>query len=116
MRIYEKTLITISTDELSNPKEIKFQTDSTSEDLLSCNEVKSADDIFPVATTAVSMGNITNGKFIYAKPTLDCTLVLSGENVALRAGKASKIWANFTSVSIIEAVAPNAIELVIAGD
>lgn len=116
MRVYDKSLLLISEDEVSVPKQIRFQSDATVEDLTSVNEVRVATDIFPIATTVVSMGNIAAGKFIFAKPTLDCTLVLGGENISLRAGKESKIWADFTTVSIIETTAPNEITLVIAGD
>lgn len=116
MRIYEKSLVTISEDASSSPDQILFQNNRTEEDLLSCSECKNTSDIFPIATTVVSMGNITAGKYIFVKPTLDCTLVLSGENIALTAGKVFSGWCEFTSVSIIEAVAPNKIMMVIAGD
>lgn len=116
MRIYEETLIKISADEISAPKEIRFQTDSTTEDTSTFNEIQTLDAIFPVGTTVVSMGSIAAAKFLYIKPTLTCTAVISGEQLVLRAGKENKMWVDFTTLSIIEATANNFISLVIAGD
>lgn len=116
MRIHEETLILISEDEISVPKEIRFKTDSSNSDTDSLNEIVSLETIFPIATTVVNMGNIAAGKFLYIKPTLTCTAVVGGESLVLRAGKENKLWIDFTSLSIIEANAPNLISIVIAGD
>lgn len=116
MRIYEKSQILISKDEVSDPQQIRFESIMTDTDVLTCNESKTIEDTFPIATTSVNMGNIAQGKLIIIKPTGNCTLVLDSEEIDLRGGKESKIWATFTTVSIIEAVAPNEISICIAGD
>lgn len=116
MRIYENNQMVISKDEVSNPQQVRFQSAFSDTDVLTCQESKTIEDTFPIATTPVDMGNIAQGKLIVVKPTGDCTLVLDSQNIALRGGKESKIWADFTTVSIIEATAPNEISMCIAGD
>lgn len=116
MRIYESSNIVVSKDEVANPTQVRFESSFTEADVLTCNESKTIEDTFPIATTAVDMGNIAAGKLIVIKPTGDCTLLLDAQEIALKGGKESKIWASFATVSIVEATAPNEISILIAGD
>lgn len=72
---------------------------------------------FPVATTVVGMGQVGTGKFLYIKPTANVTAVFDGgaETHVFLAGKASRIWMNFSALSLTVSGSANIIQVVIAG-
>jgi hypothetical protein len=116
MRIYESNTITISEDNSTDPQQILFKDVSEVADILSLTECRNVSETFPVATTAVSMGNITAGNFIWCKPTNACSLVIDGQIIPIAAGKVTKMWCNFAALSVTVTTAVNKIQLIIAGD
>lgn len=99
-RYYEKTTITISEDTSSQPKQIRFADESEDTDILSLTKVRDLVDTYPVGSNALSLGQITTGKFVWIKPSADVTLVIEGQNLKCKAGKASKLWTEFTTLAI----------------
>ncbi len=116
MRIQDKSTFLISEDNVSDPQNILFKEVLDVVDTTSVTEVRNASETFPVGVNVISLGNIAAGKLIYVKPTAACVMTIGGETISLRAGKVSKIWADFTTLTITVSTASNKIALVIAGD
>lgn len=116
MRIQEKGIIILSDDSSSDPKQIRFRSEQDAIDTALLIESKTLQESFPVGTTSISLGNISQGRFLYVKPEAACVATIDGQTLSLRAGKASSIWADFTTLSITVTGTPNKIVLVVAGE
>lgn len=117
LQIIDNVAITLSNDAGTNPqsilmKEVLAVTDSSS--LTQAEEIKQN---FPVGVTVVNMGQVATGKFLYIKPTANVTVIFDGgaETHVFLAGKASRIWMNYTAMSLTVSGSANFIQLVIAG-
>ena len=116
LRVLEEIKVLISEDNVSVPTEIKYQTDTSVVDTTSITECVDSSSTFPIGTTVVPLGNIAAGKVLIIKPTTACQVDIGGEVISLRANKRSIIWADFTAVSIIQALVTNSISILIGGD
>jgi hypothetical protein len=116
MRIQDKSIILLSEDLSTDPKQIRFKSDSEDIDISSLVQSKTVQEVLPVGIHNISLGNISQGKFLYVKPRNACVVSLDGQNISLIANKTSKFWANFTQVTLEVSGEPNSIVLVIAGD
>lgn len=102
MRFYETTQIQISDDISNAPQNIKFQDSQADTDITSLKHTHDGSDAYPVGTTSVPMGQITTGLFLWLKPALDVGIILSGGSpITIKGGKATKMWASFTSLQIV---------------
>lgn len=99
-RYQEKTQIIISEDVSNQPKQIRFSDESEDVDVTSLTKFRDLVDNYPVGSNALSLGQITQGKFIWIRPAADVTLVVDSQNIKLKAGKASKLWTEFTTLAI----------------
>lgn len=116
MRISEKVTILLSEDATNDPKQIRFKSESEIIDIASLKNSKTIQETLPVGVQTISLANITQGRYVYVKPKNACVISIDGQTLALRAGKASTIWADFTSLTITISSEPNDIVLVVAGD
>lgn len=118
MQLKDKIDHRLSVDTGSSPQDLLLKKYEELTDTTLLLEAVQVDQPFPVATTVVSMGTIAQGKWIYVKPTADCSLIFNGglEQRQFRAGKASRLWMNFTAVSVVVTGAINQIHIVIAGE
>lgn len=123
LRFYDKQKITISEDASVEPKLIRCQEESEVTDVTTLSEVVTRQETFPVGTHVISLGNISQGKFLMIKPKASTTagtvvMNLDGSLTAhsLRAGKITKMWTNYTSLSLTVAVASVELLIVMAGD
>jgi hypothetical protein len=116
MRLREQAQITLSEDTLTDPKQIRFGEIIDDIDTSLITECVTRVEKFPIGTTAISMGNIAAGKFLYIKPTSDLDIVINtSQTLTLRGGKATKMWVNFTALSLIVSTAAQNVTLVLAG-
>ena len=116
MQLREKAKLTISEDAVTEPKSIRFQEDFEDIDTTLLKEIVVRQETFPIGTHAISLGNISTGKFLYIKPKKDLQVSINGgANQTFRGGKASKLWMTVTSLSIIPTEAQEVI-LVCAGE
>jgi len=117
MQLVDTVQFTLSRDTGSSPQDILSKKYEVSTDATLLTESVTFDQPFPVATTALSMGTIAQGRFIYVKPTSDISIIFNGgaEPIVFRAGKVSKMWINFTAASVVVSGAPVQVNIVIAG-
>jgi hypothetical protein len=101
MRISDKVKLVVSSDTLSDPKLIRLSEDFEDIDTTLLKESVTRQETFPIGTHTIALGNIANAKFLYVKPAKDLQAVINGSAITLRGGKASKMWVNFTALSII---------------
>ena len=116
LRIYENNSVLISEDISTTPKQILFSNSAESTDITSLTEVRNISESFPIGTTAVSMGNMALGNYLWCKPTADCQLDIDGAVLDIKGGKETKIWGDFTAVSVIVVTAANKVQIILAGD
>lgn len=116
MRIYEKISLKISEDASSDPKNIRFaeEVEDTNTELLP--EVVVRQEIFPVGSHNIPLGNIAEGRYLFIKPTAQITFKLNnGTDLTLRAGKVFRAWINFTQLDITVSSNPAQVVLFAAG-
>jgi hypothetical protein len=123
MRYAEQTQIIISEDNSSAPQNVRFSDAITDVDTTSLAHLHDASDAYPVGTTSVPMGQITLAKYLWIKPAASIQIILSGSTTPLTliAGKATKIWGNYTSLQIVvptgttNTLTPPQVSIVIGG-
>lgn len=117
MQLVDTIQFTLSRDTGSSPQDILSKKYEASTDSTNLVESVTFDQPFPVATTVLSMGTIAQGRFMYIKPAADVSILFNGgvEPIVFRGGKASKMWINFTSASIVVTGAAVQTNIVIAG-
>lgn len=117
MQLKDKIEFTLSNDTGSSPQDIRAKKFEETTDTTLLTETAMFDQPFPVATTALSMGTIAQGRWIYVKAASDVSLLFNGgvEPIVFRGGKASRMWINFTAVSIVVTGAPIQTNILIAG-
>ena len=116
MRLQEKNFVLLSEDVNTDPKQIRFKSDTDAIDVALLKNSKTIQETLPVGVQAISLSNIVQGRYLYVKPKNACVISIDGQTMSLLAGKASSIWATFTSLSITISGEPNDIVLVIAGE
>ena len=117
MRYYEKSQILLSEDTLSTPKQVRFSEEFEDVDLSLLKESVTRSEAFPVGTHAIGLGNIALGKFLCIKPAADLDVSINGAAVQkFRGGKISKLWIEFTTLSITVSTDPQTVVLVVAGE
>lgn len=123
MRYAEQTQITISEDQSNAPQNIRFEDAVNDVDLTSLAHLHDCSDSFPAGTATIGLGQIAMAKFLWIKPASTIQIILSGSATAitLQAGKASKLWAAFNSLSVVvpnttqNSVTPVAVTIVVGG-
>ena len=90
-------------EDLSNiPQNLRFSDSISDIDVVSISHLHDGSDGFPIGTTSLSMGQIPTGKYLWIKPASTISIIISNGNpIQLAAGKATKLWANFTSIQIV---------------
>ena len=116
MRLQEKILTLLSEDVSNDPKQVRFKSDSDSVDITTLLKSKTIQEVLPIGVQTISLGSIAQGRYLYVKPKNACVVSIDGQNLSLRAGKTSSVWADFTSLTVTVSGEPNDIVLVIAGD
>lgn len=118
MQLIDVIQLTLSNDNGTNPQSVVKKENTSNTDTALLTELVEFKQPFPVATTALAMGTIAQGRWIYVKPTSDVSLLFNGgaEPIQFRGGKVSRMWINFTAVSVVVSGAPNVVEIVIAGE
>lgn len=117
MRYFEKTQIVLSEDTLQIPKKVRFSEDYEDTDVALLKESITRQETFPIGTMTIPMGNITQGKFLFIKPTNDLQVKLDGgSNHTFRGGKVSKMWVNFSALEITVSTAAQVVVVGIAGE
>ena len=117
MRLLEKTLITLSEDALSEPKQIRLSEDSESIELSLAKECLVRTEVFPVGSHVINLGNITSPKWLFIKPSADISVSLNGNpNLIFRGGKISKLWVTLTTVQISVLTASVTVTIALAGE
>jgi len=117
MRIQDKVDLVISRDVVNEPNQIRLKEVFTDTDIINLKEVALRQETFPVGTHVISLGNITQGKFLYLKPTQDVGVEINGlAAITFRAGKATRMWANVTSLSIVVSTDPQEVLIAVAGE
>jgi hypothetical protein len=116
MRIQEKLLVLLSEDLSSDPKQIRFKSETDSIDVSTLIKSRTIQEILPIGVNTISLGNITQGRYLYVRPKNACVITIDGQSLTLRAAKVTTIWADFTLLTMTISSEPNDIVLVIAGD
>lgn len=116
MRFYEKTQVKISEDSSTDPKRIKFAEDLEDTDVTSLPEIVVRYESFPVGTSAINLGNIATPKLLIVKPTNDVDVEIDGTAYTFKGGKLSKLWIEFSSLSLVVTTTANVVSLVVAGE
>lgn len=113
----------VSEDAASEPKQIRFAEEFETVDVTNLSECITRQESFPVGTHVISLGNIAQAKLLSIKPkasTVSGTVTMSINGslteIPLRAGKVSRLWTTFTSLSITVTGNPVEMLIVIAGD
>jgi len=102
MRYYEKSLIIVSEDNINDPKEIRFKTDSEGSDTTALTKNIDRSDDYATGSHTINMGNITSAKWLYLLPVQDITVKIDGSAtpLSLIKDKPLKGWMKFTSLEI----------------
>lgn len=116
MRFYEKVSLKISEDLSTDPKRIKFAEDLEDIDADNLEEIVSRYESFPVGVHAIPLGNITTPKLLIIKPTADLSVTIDGTAYTFKGGKLSKLWVEFSTLSLTVTTAANVVSLVVAGE
>ena len=108
----------LSEDTTNDPKLMRFSEEFEDVDVALLKESVSRVENFPVGSIAISLGNIAQGKFLYIKPKSDISITLdAGSPIVIRGGKATKMWAAFTALSLtIPGTAGIDVSLLVAGE
>lgn len=113
MKFSETTETLICEDLAVNPKEIRFKEEFEDIELELLVECLVRQETFPIGTYAISLGNIAEGRWLFVKASADLGLSINGgAALTLRGEKTTRLWVNFTSLSIT--VSGNATEVLIA--
>ena len=117
LQIIDNVATTVSNDAGTNPQSILFKEAFSSVDTTSLSQAEEIKMSFPVGVNVVNMGLIATGKYLYIKPTANVTVIFDGgaETHVFLAGKASRLWMNYTGMSLTVSGSANLIELLIAG-
>jgi len=117
LQIIDNVNITLSNDSGTNPQSILFKEAFNSVDTASLLQAEEIKQSFPVGVNVVNMGLIATGKYLYIKPTANVTAIFDGgaETHVFLAGKASRLWMNYTGLSLTVSGSANFVQLVIAG-
>lgn len=114
--------MTISEDTASEPKQIRFSEESEVVDVTNLSECITRQEVFPVGTHAISLGNIALAKLLSIRPKASTvsgsvTMSINGSSaLSLRPGKITRMWTDYTSLSITVAGNPVEVLVVVAGD
>ena len=116
MRLSDQAIIKLSRDAITDPKLIRFSDEATDIDVTLLIESITKDETYPIGTTAINMGNIVTGRWLWIRPSANIGLIINGgAALNLRANKTSRMWLDFTAVSLVVTGAPAQISVVIAG-
>lgn len=117
MKFLETSTITISQDSVQSPTQIRFSDTISDTDTASILKSVTIQTEFPAGTHAIDLGQITTGKLLLIKPTANMTMNLDAADTdyTLKAGKMSKLWADFTSLSITVSGAAQTISIFVGG-
>lgn len=117
LRLNDNMSLTLSRDISSSPQDIIMKhVENVNEDVL-LTEAAELDQPLPVATNVFPMGTIATGRFLYIKPAANVSLIFNGgtEQILIRGGKVTRLWADFTSLDIVVTGAPVQVHAVVAG-
>ena len=116
LQIIDNVAITLSNDAGTNPQSIIFKELANSTDAVSLTQAEEFKENFPVGVNVIPMGQLGTGKFLYIKPTANVTAIFDGgaETHVFLAGKASRLWMNYTAMSLTVSGAPNFIQVIVA--
>jgi len=116
MRILEKVQATLSEDDVNDPKQIRFSQIYENVDLTQLKECLQRVESFPIGSHSIGMGNIAQGRWLFLKADKDIGVSInSGTVLTLRAGKATMMWVNFTSLDLVVSVV-TVVTLLVAGE
>ena len=116
MKFTEKSKLVLSSDTNNEPKQIRFSEEFEDIDVTNLKESVTRQETFPVGTHSISMGNIALGRFLLIKPKNNLTASIGGENLNLKGGKISRLWADFASLDIVVSTEPQEVLIVVAGE
>jgi len=102
-RYLETTQILISDDTSNQPQNIRFDEEISDIDVTSLTQILNLSPAqFAPGTTAINMQTIATGLWLYIKPTAALSLIINGQApLDLQPGKSTKMWATFTSISVV---------------
>jgi hypothetical protein len=116
MRLLERTTILLSEDLGPEPKKIRFKEQFENSELELIKEVKVLQEVFPIGTHSISLGNIAQGRFLLIKPKSNVQISINGgAALTLREDKVTKMWLNFTQLSLTVTGSASEVIIVVAG-
>lgn len=114
MRYYNKKTITISDDEVLNPKEIAFEEKDVTIDKRSGTDstpilsiLKCRNETFPIGTFVLDVSNLTTAQYFFIEADNPITIDFNSETTpkTLLANIPSEFWMVYTAISIETTVA-----------
>lgn len=124
MRFYRNCSITISEDDSSTPKDLRFKVEGeeTTDTGTSATLKDATSGVVTIPATTVDfllpLPQITTGKYLYLRGTTAFKLKLNAMSADLDIGanKPCEIWCDFTTVKITSGVAALRLTWAIGGD
>lgn len=122
MKFYRQASITISEDDSTSPKDLRFKVDGEETTDKTFVDALSTTVTIPISTVDFSlpMPQVTTGKYYYLRGTLDFGLKLNAmtDDLVMAKNKVHEQWCDFTSIKISNPSATDALRLTwaIGGD
>jgi len=101
MRYYKNSETTLSEDDSSQPKEIRFTDCFTATETALLVDGGAETKSYPIGAHSVDMAQVTEGRWLYIKADKELLFSLSGgPAITLIENKATEMWVKFTSLDI----------------
>jgi hypothetical protein len=119
LQLLDKVNVQISSDATTTPVQLAFsqQINITNNALIA--QYEAADQTYTVGTHILPMGSISAGKFvwIYPKGTVDVGIIFNGgsDTIVFVKGEPTKMYVNFTSMSLVVTGSSQEVQLFYGG-
>ena len=101
MRYYKKSETVLSEDNATQPKDIRFQKCDEITDSATLIDGGGSTKTYPVATHAIDMGNVTEGRWLYLIADKALTFSVSGgPAMTTIPNRPTEMWVKYTSLDI----------------